>query len=359
MVAKKICRFCSEVSNRIIVLGFLVQIVLGVLWMGSAFVGDYVSGKGIVCVVQMLLLGGTIYFVSPQLSTKKRLFLSLAVLTFPMMMQSFLRMEFRLIGAVLLLLGLGIVRRWKGAIGIWGKKHFAPVMLCLVVSGSFAISYGQLKEYDLLTRLAGRIVWTDLYARYGELSDEERKFVPYWDMVEASEDSLGMETVLVPSMVEKFGEKKSRELLLRMMQMSVKKNKKNLIKEIFWDESGYVLSPVVVMLQWKGRGYESYTGINCRELLLPAPKLGDFYMRYSYCLFAIALCLRIFCWIVQGAKIKKGMLVYAAVISMLLSGIYTLSGAGKMDYKNTLFILCLWLLFIVNGEEDTVDEQEK
>ena len=110
-----ILKHCTAVLNRVIFIGFSVQIVLGILWMCNAFAGFSGPGEGIVCVGAMLLLGVAVWFAKGgfyQSAPKwKNWFTVLIVLTFPFVMQSMVKPDVRLVVTAVLLFYLGYLVR--------------------------------------------------------------------------------------------------------------------------------------------------------------------------------------------------------------------------------------------------------
>lgn len=351
MVVNTLKKQVACVVNRVIFIGFCIQIALGVFWMFSAFARLHSFGKGIVCVTEMLLFSKAVWFALGTGESKKKWFHVLCVLSFPMVLQCFFKVEFRLLSAAVLLIGLGLLRRAVEKKRAEKTRRVlissAVVMLCV----SLLLGYFQLREVDLLTRVAKRTIWTTLFHNYGRLSDEDQEFIVYEDAMNAGHEAVGIETILIPSMEATMGKEESRVILKKMIAISLGIHKSRIAKEIVWDEAGYLFSPLVVRLQLSGRAYESYTGRNFRELLLPAPKLGSFYMRYSCLWFEFALVLRLVMWGLNGCRFRKLPFVYCLITMVGMATLYTFSGAGNMDYKNTIYILCVWLIWIVDCEE--------
>lgn len=358
----------AAVIRRVIFIGFSVQIVLGILWMYNAFAGLHSFGEGIVCVGQILLLGMAVFFGAFPLRGKFAAFFTvLSVITFPMVMQCLLKADLRVAAAACMLTAVGCIarhagpeqgkesRRRKGWIG------GACVFLCLGILG-----YGLTEpKTDMLTRLGSRVAWTTLYNSYERLPQEIRDPMDYDLVAESTYEATGIESVLVPSLEEIFGRQKGRDVLVLMIRNSWEFHRNRILKEILWDEAGYLAAPVILPLQLAGRAYESYSGLNYRQLLQPAPSLGSLYMGYGCLWFVTAAFLRIGLWLIakSGAEDGSGQPAFGKAAGVLaglailgMSLWYTLSGAGKMDYRNALFILCIWLLLMarirVNATED-------
>lgn len=378
-----ILKHCTAVLGRFIFIGFSVQIVLGILWMCNAFAGFNGPGEGIVCVGAVLLFGGVVWFAKGGLCQNskrwKDLFAVLAVLTFPFVMQCMVKPDVRLLVAAVLLFYLGYLGRcfdrWKEG---KGKEKIVLFMGLVLMTGGLTVGTDVLQNgwTPISTRLTERMVWTTLYDTYAGLPQELRESVDYHKMVESTYEATGMREQFVPSLIEELGEEQAAEMLGQFRVTAWQLNKKQILKEIFWDAAGYSVSPVVVELQLAGRAYDSYTGMNYRELLLPAPKLGKLYTDYSCWWFGIALVAVAFAhvlrfWGEKALNEKKALIgkkasmekkryvlgkwLVAATVCMGMVAYYALDGAGRMDYKNTLLVLCIWLLWMAGGVRDAKD----
>ena len=365
-----ILKHCTAVLNSFIFIGFSVQIVLGILWMCNAFAGFSGPGEGIVCVGAMLLLGTAVWFAKggfyQNASTWKDLFGVLVVMTFPFVMQSMVKPDVRLVVTAVLLFYLGYLGRcfdgWKEG---KGKEKVALVLGLLLVTGGLTVGTDVLRNgwTPIETRLTERMVWTTLYDTYTELPKDVRDLVDcdYYTLVESTYEATGIRELLGPILAEKLGEEQALEVLGQFRAMAWQMNKKQIVKEICWDVAGYGVSPVVVELQLAGRAYDSYTGMNYRELLHPAPKLGKFYTDYSCWWFGVALVAVAIAYVLQFLDKKQlaekkcsgfGKWLIAGVACAGMVTYYALDGAGRMDYKNTLLVLCVWLLWMAGGVRD-------
>lgn len=346
MAAKNFLKHCTAVIDRVICIGFGIQIVLGILWMYNAFTGMKSFGEGIVCVGEILLMGVAIWYVLPAgKRPARKLFAGASVLTFPMVLQCFTKPDLRVVAAAFLLFGLGVVIRGKRT-GL-GKKRLAAVgiLLCLGV-GTIAL---QEPKTDLLTRFGSRMIWTTLYLDYDRLPAERQAQVKYSDMVDATYEATGIEEILLPSLEEHLGKEEGRAVLKHFISVAWEHTKKQIVKEIIWDEAAYLAPPVILPLQLAGRAYESYSGLNYRQFLQPAPRLGSWFMYYGCIWFGAALVLRGLRFVLSGCHRDRRALCYVAVTVFGMSLWYTMSAGGKMDYRNVIYILCVWLLWMAGG----------
>ena len=349
-----ILKHIAAVLSRFIFIGFGVQIVLGILWMCNAFAGLKSPVEGIVCVGAIALMGGAVTLLKRELFPGGNLFtdvwVTLSVLTFPFVMQSLVYPDRRIVIAAILVAGVAF--RWKVIKGAKWRKAFG-MMVCLWMAFGVLVCTGESLGREVApfsTRLTQRVIWTTLYNSYARLPEETRELIPYVELADSTYEAVGIETYLIPALERRVGERETKRILDDLCKSALQYNKKQIIKEIFWDAAGYTLSPVVVPLQLSGRAYESYTGLNYRELLGRAPELGKLYTYYSCWWFVVAALVAavrtVLVLIREKMRICRRAILLIGVpcVGMIVG--YTLNGAAQMDYKNTLFVLVIWLIWM-------------
>ncbi len=356
----------QKILSRVIFIGFSVQIVLGILWMGNAFARFANPGEGVVCVVLMGLMGAVTGFVKRSIWGKWKLwkegFVILSVLTFPFVMQTLINPDYRWGIAVSVLLATGCVFRVLRK--LQGAKKIAAMLLYWILVGGIVVGADAFVNgwTPLSVRYTERIVWTTLYKSYDKLSEDNWSVIDYFDVSNSSYDTRGMRTILIPALTEGVGEEKTASVLAELRGLSWEYEKRQIVKEIGWDAAGYVISPIVLQFQLEGRAYESCAGVNYRELLLPNARIGKLYTDYSCWWFAIALVSGLLICVESFLKKRLKIegfefgTVVVAMTGMVLW--YTMDGAGNMDYKNTLFVLCIWLLGVSGVAMQTLDEKQ-
>ena len=328
---------CSAVIGRVVFIGFCVQIILGFLWMCNAFAGMDNFGEGIVCVGQILLFGVVLSRMIPEKAIVKKLFRVMAVESFPMIIQTLMRPNTRILLAALLLLG------WQ----IWQKRKKAAWVFVLA---SVVMGYLMAPERELLAIAGSRMVWTTLYHDYQVSEEEVQERLGYWVTINSTYEATGIEKVLIPSLRERYTKKETREIINLLIRTAWTNHKNQIVKEILWDEAGYLLPPVVVPMQLQHRAYDSGTGLNYRQFLQPSPLLAKYVMGYGnnwFVLAGILGLLRIF--LAGGYKREKGSLWYILITAGGMSLWYTFSTAGRMDYQNAVYILSLWILWMTEN----------
>lgn len=378
----------TAVLGRVIIIGFGIQIVLGMLWMCSAFASLPGLREGIVCVGQIALAGCAGHFFLRSAGVGRgwlRLFGSLALVTFPMLMQCHMTADVRSVTASLILLETACVIRatgrpesryfWWAALGFWmlaglllGEYFYfgAVPVIFLLVKWSFdpgqrgaiwrqivlaaavgGIIAGAGSFYQERQRpeacIASRFAWTTLYQTYSGWQEEWKDQIGYGTMVEACYEAVGIEKIMLPRLEETVGTGEAGRLMLEISGAAWRRDASRILKEIAWDELGYALPPAVLPLQLQGRAYDSYSGVNYRQILQPAPRLGKGYMDYSCWWFQTGLVLGALMLLLQPRPMDWKRILTALLTGGLMVSWYTMRGAGQMDYKNTAYVLCLWI----------------
>lgn len=411
-------RVCAAFCSGVLVIGFLVQAVLGVCWMCYALAQVKSFGGGLVCVGQILAFAAAVYFFAGK--RRGSVLIVCAVLTFPMVMQSLVQSDVRTlatalflvqtgcvlrsvgdreegkyfsksfpqyfymglgawVGAALLLrayLYLGAVPAVAGALYLWAaerrrgacpedtaaavsaaeaaavaakaaRRRVCLRLLAVAAAGGMAFGVGSFyqERTHFTTHLVSRVAWTSLYHSYWELEKRDRWKIDHDEMLYSSYEAAGIKNNFLPFLSERAGEQETERLFTELSKAAWKYGKKKVVKEICWDLAGYTFAPVILPLQLHGRSYDSYSGGNYLQMLQASPHLGKLYMGYGCWWFPVAaLCALAarFLTGVKGAFSKKAALPVLSGIWMCVC--YTLWGAGQMDYKNTLFILCVWLI---------------
>jgi hypothetical protein len=398
---QKILKHCTAVLGGVIFIGFGIQIVLGILWMCNAFIGLGI-GEGIVCVGELLFFGGAVLFLTRCIRAGRLsgdIALTLAVVTFPMVLQSLMEVDSRVWTGAMLLFEVGCVLRagrdfqkrrfllwalcfWLAA-GLLRREYLyigAVPMLLLVVShflavrkmrksaekvrGRYRSAWNHLllvlaaggiiagvgsfyrEPVNLAVHAASRLAWTELTDNYEHMPYKKRIMIYDGTLRESSYEADGIAQILYPSLEKNRGSEEAESLLWKLSATAWETRKGQIVKEIAWDMAGYLLPPEVLQLQLQGRAYESYAGMNYRQILMPAPRLGKIYMDYSCWWFGIALVLRVLLWLLEERRAAMRECVVIVFTGLFMALLYTMNGAGRMDYKNTLFILCAWLVWL-------------
>lgn len=451
------------VAGRMLLIGFSIQIVLGLTWMLCNFTGYHRFGETFVyeeiaenlicdeyegilypvliritkgmegllsipyrCFLYLLQLGTAFFAADTLLGSVgvkggiRRIWGSLALLTFPMAMQchiaavpdsfvsSLLLLELALaiaafrsgellrfsrlakvlgcfvavalllpdnlfIGAVppLFLLLYGLAGAWRKD----RKRVFSYVVLVFaflgILSGVNSLTrvegyYGRAHKSAQLA-MAGRCAWLYIGYHYDELPEEVKSCLTPGDALQVSCYADKVEQVLGRKLEEAYGEEHSRELLLALAGQAWEADRDTILHNTAWDVVGYLFSPMVVQRQFNGMAYDSYSGRNYDIMREKNPVLTAYYMDYGCRWFAAGLLVSAVGFPVsaatrlvrraqdcrKGVPGKTGLTPRAGtVISVVmclctfgvLTLVYTLRGAGMMDYKKSVAITLMWML---------------
>lgn len=201
--------------------------------------------------------------------------------------------------------------------------------------------------------LFGRMAWPTLWPDSAAWPEEVRAVVGdnAWT---ASQYPDNMQSVLRPIMQESFDDAQAVKYYLEMAAYSWKRHTPLIIRQIGGDVLGYVVTPLILPMQLRGEAYASYSGRNYEYMFIQTPVLTKYYVNYSCWWFggmlAIAVLLSLITFLEHSRRIsRRGIMMI--LLCLLWAGItavlYTLRGAGVMDYKCTVAVNLLWLIWAV------------
>lgn len=185
--------------------------------------------------------------------------------------------------------------------------------------------------------------WTDELVE--QLAWEVRYSAAYYA------DNITLE--VEPYIDEKYGDE-AGEFYLDTIGVAWESYKTQIIHELLWDAAGYSVSPVIVKRQLSGLGYMSLTARNYDMMKRSTPKLTKYYVNFFLDWFIAALAVFAICVVAAVLnllrRVKKPQLMclltlIATAVCMCIR--YVLMGAGIMDYKRTLMITALWIIFML------------
>lgn len=268
---------------------------------------------------------------------------------------SLLMPEYVILGGVPILVGVIFCLKKL----IYLKRSMMSVLIlvcaiCGIVTGVARIT-GQektLTKENIAYSLFWRTSWTFMRGDSGMWEPEL-----YWSILpeytEATVRPNAMETVFRPKLEEYFTDEEFVSFCMERAMVNIRFHGSVILKEMIWDVAGYAVTPLVLPMQLKGHGYDSYSGYNYETMRMNAPLLTKYYVSYSCRWFAIMLvtslsCLFIgrFCESISRKKLADSMWSVAAVILsvciMLL--FYTMRSAGMMDYKCLYIVNQIWVI---------------
>lgn len=275
--------------------------------------------------------------------------------------------EYFILGAVPLI--LGVLFRPSGLTG--RLPELGAALLLLGAFGGVIVGIHQLSGegdylpdresvcFALFSRTAWPTLWPDRENWPVEVQEATKDCA--W---EVSQRADNMQLILRPLLSEKFDDRQAAQYYLEMAAFSWRRHTPLVIRQIGGDFLGYCVTPLILPIQLEGKAYASYSGRNYEMMFQDTPLLTKHYVRYGCRWFAVMLVLapalaavnRI-CRRGQRKPRGKGRRRFAQVLTCLIpagfvTALYTLRGAGLMDYKRTVAVGLLWLgaaLLIMRG----------
>lgn len=378
-MGKKAAAHISGVIKRICFIGFSIQIVLGIIWMGANFAHVQDFGKPesafygflfricgqcpqVLYVLQLAVAFAAGYFLLQVLAPAKIKFAiwrALVLLTFPFAMQTALAIQpYSLMGS-LFLLCLALLLKKGGKCPLRYGAALACVLLFMILSGTFDGDNGdKVWDYGWEASFASRMGWSTILNDRGFWSEELVEYTEevWWETTYCADNMV----LLQQSVVEQAGEEKARDYFLEIARVGWQHRAPVVVRQVGWDVLGYAVTPLILPIQLAGEAYDSYTPGNYAAMREHTPGLCRVYMEYSCWWFGCFLCLAIvlsatrvgllfserdkkevrkFAWSVLW---KTGICVVASGVLVTL---LTLRGAGVMDYRWTVGVNQLWLVW--------------
>lgn len=202
-----------------------------------------------------------------------------------------------------------------------------------------------------------RICWPTLWVDSDGMPDRLREVTDavFW---ECTYYPGNMDREFKPAVEAALDAGEAKALLAEMAAIAWEKHYTMVIRQVGWDVLGYCVTPVVLQLQLSGDAYESYSGRNYEIMRSRAPVLTKRYINYGSWWFVMAAVLTVLLLVVRlttGDRPygrREGRLLLTALLFGVCSVCwYTVQGAGIMDYKYTVLINELWLLWSLKTME--------
>ena len=384
-MSKKIAVQIGIVIKGILFIGFSIQIIFGIVWMCCNFVHvqDFSAPDTTLYGGMFRLLGErwpvmyflqlTVaflvdYFLMQSLCATERwlaVWRALALLTFPFAMQCHLAVQpHSFVSSLFLLLLTFLIRAIRGR-GVRSSWFFGLICLILLIYMTGVVdkdSRTELSEKGIEGIMASRMAWSTMMNDFDYWPEELQEIAEeiHFDATIYPEN---ME-LLLEAVMEAVGPQKAREYYGAIAQNGWEKRLPVIIRQTGWDFLGYTVSPIIVPLQLAGEAYDSYTGRNYENMCNTAPILTKYYVDYSCWWFAVALVICVVgsmvlvgnrflgkkdASVAQGNKGMKRKNILAVAVCITLSLVWvtvlSLRGAGVMDYKWTVAINQLWIVW--------------
>lgn len=380
------------VVRGILFIGYTFQILLGLAWLGGNFTkvqdfgepasvlyGWFFEAAGRIPQVQYVVQLSAAFAAGFVLLGAIRpagkllgIWRGLVLLTFPFAMQCHLALQPHSFMGTLLLLILFVLLRRSGIAPGNGRKEAekagsrrarlaAAAIVCgcggLLIGLSGWADAGNLEKpgHSPAAAMASRFAWPTMLYDW-EQWPEELRAVTGEVLWEASFAPGNWK--LVAEAIERNGDRETAKAWYRQIaEIGWRENTQGVIGQIGWDGLGYVISPVVVPMQLEGQLYDSCTGRNYEIMRTHTPILTKLYVKYGCWWFACSICLTLILTVLSAGQIAWRSAVGGLGRCILAAGpvvwMVTMRGAGIMDYRYTIAVNQLWLiwgLLLISGK---------
>lgn len=272
-----------------------------------------------------------------------------------------LRPEYLYLGAVpvMLLFLYGAGKSWK--------QNKRVILSCVILICTFAgvivgvTSLAQTKGYygrthkSLSLALASRCAWPYANKDYEVWPEEIKAYFTHEQAIQIDFYADNVERMLGRTLEAQAGELRAEELLGEVGRIGWQRHKNAILHDAAWDVVGYTFSPLVVQRQLTGKAYDSYSGRNYDVMRQQVPQLSECYLNFGSFWFGVGLIMTAFLWLVRLCREKQfhrkpGVAVVVSGWILTVAGIvvwYSLQGAGMMDYKKSLGVTLLWMIWML------------
>lgn len=281
--------------------------------------------------------------------------------------------EYKILSAVpvLCLFICNVVKFWKQ-----NKRKLLRLAVILAVFAGIILAVGRLiqvpgshgKMRGTISAVAvRRLVWPWFTENYNFWPEQIREIMDEGQSQEISWYADYVTDRFGPMVEQAVGLKEAQILYRKMARTALSIHTRDIAKELIQDAVSYTVSPFMLNRALRGYGNTSYSGRNYEIMKNNTPGLTRIYVWYGNWWFCAGLILSLLslpaAWLCRrGADGKTRQRAAGGTIFLLAAASagmviwYTLSGAGIMDYKNTVFITILWyswMLKSMNGEQQT------
>ncbi len=414
-------RFCA-VLRWILFLGFSIQILLGLAWVCANFakVQNFPEVGGPLYAWLLRLFAGApqvlylFQIAAACLAWRRlarnvgpsglfwRIWILLAYLTFPMLLQchlallpysfvsslilmeiSFLRKspegqkgvtvsgicgagvcflclsallpEYVFLGLVpvVLLLPGNLRFRKKQPKRFWYPFLAAAAFLGIVLGVRTFLPHGNREENrnSVWFCIADRMAWPKLYEDSGFWSPKLQELAGGDVAWYAGESPEQMERILKPALETAVGFNQANAYYREMAAVAWRYHKGMICRQIGWDVLTYAAPAAVLQMQLAGDAYQSCSGRNYELMFMNSPRVTKYYVSYGCWWFAVAVAAALLLaaagcvageWKFSPERVDWA-IVFAVWMGVILC-FYTLRGSGIADYKETVALSGLWPL---------------
>ena len=292
-----------------------------------------------------------------------KLWRGLVLLTFPFALQchlaiqpySFMASLFMVLLS-LLVKSLGGRRAGSRAAGAWKRRTgcLAGAVLCagflVLLSGAADPEHREEPGRSFEGAMASRFAWPTIWNDQVYWTEELRQMTEdvMWETAYFPHNMKKLQARLE----ERVGKDGAKAYYLQMAKTGWEIHSSMVIRQIGWDVLGYMISPPIIWQQLMGNAYDSYTGRNYEVMRDHEPILTRYYVDYACWWFGWMLVLSLGLTAIRmllekepGWRKRMISLICCLVFSGIWAVILTMRGAGMMDYRQTIAVNALWLIW--------------
>lgn len=295
-----------------------------------------------------------------------KLWRGLALLTFPFALQCHLAVQpYSFMASLFMVLLSFVVKGLRGrrtgsrAAGGWKRRTgcLAGAVICagLLVWLSGAADPERREEpgRSLEAAMASRFAWPAIWNDRGYWTEDLRQIATDDVLWEVAYFPHNMK-ILQARLEEQAGKEGAKAYSLQIARTGWAVHSSMVIRQIGWDVLGYMITPPVFQQQLMGNAYDSYTGRNYEVMRDHKPILTRHYVDYACWWFGWMLALafgltaiRMFVERAPGWRKRMISLICCLIFSGVWSVILAMRGAGIMDYRLTIAVNELWLIWAI------------
>lgn len=235
-------------------------------------------------------------------------------------------------------------------------------------------SHGKMQK-TYASAAVSRFVWPWFMENYTYWPQEIQEIMSIEDARNISWFSDNVIDEFGPLVESKAGVENAQALYWQMVRISFNIHTRGIVKNIAMDAVSYSVPPLMLMKSLSGAGQESYSGSNYEIMKEQAPGITKRYVHFGNWWFIAGGILSCIAFVLSFDKIlfknisfnkisfkKKSTkkilfnkikwnqavsILLLIVTSAVMVVYYTMSGAGIMDYKNTIFVSFLWYVWMM------------
>lgn len=205
--------------------------------------------------------------------------------------------------------------------------------------------------------LVKRVCWPTLWVDMEKMTEEIQSAVRDVAWVSGYYPH-NMELYFKPALEAAMSPEAADLALEEMVRRSWDVHGSMVIRQIGWDVLGYGVTPLILPLQLAGEAYDSYSGRNYEIMRDGAPVLTKYYVRVACGWFGVSLLLTLGAVVLSciggPVRIRKALSGAAPFLAVLFAAgfvilFFTVQGAGIMDYKYTVWINQLWIMWSIKA----------